>query len=167
MNDSRRRSRKARDEATIPAESSAGPVRGFGAVGGSTRKPAAVSVAAEDRLAELAVTNRQLKRKIFDLYTVFEISRNFNSVLNYQNLLDSFILTSLAQVSASKAAIFLRERARSDHFVMAKGKGSPLLQKCRLADLSTTGYRVNSGCLSWKCFQQLRLMNDGQLPKKP
>ena len=78
----------------------------------------------KDKVAELTLSNRQLKRKIFDLYTVFEISRNFNSVLNYQNLLDSFILTSLAQVSASKGAIFLNEDNRTDKFVMAKGKGS-------------------------------------------
>jgi len=78
----------------------------------------------DDRVTQLTRTNRQLKRKIFDLYTVFEISRNFNSVLNYQNLLDSFILTSLAQVSASKGAIFLNEDGRTDKFILAKGKGS-------------------------------------------
>ncbi len=78
----------------------------------------------EDKVTQLTKSNRQLKRKIFDLYTVFEISRNFNSVLNYQNLLDSFILTSLAQVSASKGAIFLNEESRTDKFVLAKGKGS-------------------------------------------
>jgi len=78
----------------------------------------------EDKVTQLTQSNRQLKRKIFDLYTVFEISRNFNSVLNYQNLLDSFILTSLAQVSASKGAIFLKENTRTDKFVLAKGKGS-------------------------------------------
>jgi len=76
------------------------------------------------KLTRLTETNRQLKRKIFDLYTIFEISRNFSSVLNYQTLLDSFILTSLAQVSASKAAIFLKADRRSGRFVMAKGKGS-------------------------------------------
>ncbi len=78
----------------------------------------------KDKVTELTQSNRQLKRKIFDLYTVFEISRNFNSVLNYQNLLDSFILTSLAQVSASKGAIFIKEVSRTDKFTMAKGKGS-------------------------------------------
>jgi len=76
------------------------------------------------QIAQLTETNRQLKRKIFDLYTIFEISRNFNAVLRYESLLDSFILTSLAQVSASKAAIFLKENSQSEHFVIAKGKGS-------------------------------------------
>ena len=76
------------------------------------------------RLAKLTETNRQLKRKIFDLYTIFEISRNFNSVLEYQRLLDSFILTSLAQVGAAKGAIFFKGDGQSDRFIMAKGKGS-------------------------------------------
>lgn len=94
-------------------------------------KPAGRSSAArgsgeelEQRSAKLTETNRQLKRKIFDLYTIFEISRNFNSVLNYQTLLDSFILTSLAQVGAARGAIFLRDDGRADRYVIAKGKGS-------------------------------------------
>ena len=45
-----------------------------------------------ERIASLTETNRQLKRKIFDLYTIFEISRDFNSVLDYKSLLDSLLL---------------------------------------------------------------------------
>ncbi len=78
----------------------------------------------ERHLTKLTETNRQLKRKIFDLYTIFEISRNFNSVLDYQTLLDSFVLTCLAQVGAAKGAVFLKEDGQSDSFVMARGKGS-------------------------------------------
>ncbi len=78
----------------------------------------------EAKIASLTESNRQLKRKIFDLYTIFEISRNFNSVLDYQMLLDTFILTSLAQVGASKAAIFLRPNQFSDKIIMVKKRGS-------------------------------------------
>jgi len=83
---------------------------------------AAVELPAE-KLTRLTEANRQLKRKIFDLYTIFEISRNFSSVLNYQTLLDSFVLTCVAQVSASKGAIYLKQDARSDRFSLAKSKG--------------------------------------------
>jgi signal transduction histidine kinase len=86
----------------------------------------------EQRIAALTETNRQLKRKIFDLYTIFEISRNFNSVLEYQRLLDSFILTSLAQVGAARGAIFLKEDGQTDRFVMAKSKGSGQMPGPRL-----------------------------------
>jgi C4-dicarboxylate-specific signal transduction histidine kinase len=75
----------------------------------------------------LSETNRQLKRKIFDLYTVFEISRNFNSVLDYQTLLDTFIFTCLGQVAALKAAIFLSREGNADSFSLAKAKGSGAL----------------------------------------
>ncbi len=77
-----------------------------------------------EKITGLTKTNRQLKRKIFDLYTSFEISRHFNSVLDHETLLDTFILTSLAQVGASKAAVFLPRRGQSDRLVMTRGKGS-------------------------------------------
>lgn len=79
---------------------------------------------AQNRLTRLTETNRQLKRKIFDLYTIFEISRDFNSVLDYDMLLDTFILTSMAQVSASKAAVFLPADGHAERLVVTRGKGS-------------------------------------------
>jgi signal transduction histidine kinase len=78
----------------------------------------------EEKISLLTDTNRQLKRKIFDLYTIFEISRNFNAVLNYQSLLDTFIYTCLGQVGALKGAIFLKRDGHPDKFFMAKSKGS-------------------------------------------
>ncbi|HOP07536.1 MAG TPA: ATP-binding protein [candidate division Zixibacteria bacterium] len=78
----------------------------------------------QERVTSLTATNRQLKRKIFDLYTIFEISRNFNSVLDYKTLLDTFILTSLAQVGASKAAIFLPQEGHRDRLSMTERRGS-------------------------------------------
>ena len=78
----------------------------------------------EEKIAGLTTANRQLKRKIFDLYTIFDISRNFNAVLDYEQLLDTFIYTSLAQVGASKAAIYLDQGRRDGAFTLAKHKGS-------------------------------------------
>jgi two-component system sensor histidine kinase HydH len=78
----------------------------------------------QEKITSLTEANRQLKRKIFDLYTIFEISRNFNAVLDYHQLLDTFIYTSLAQVGASKAAVYLERGRRDGVFVIAKHKGS-------------------------------------------
>ncbi len=75
------------------------------------------------KVTSLTASNRQLKRKIFDLYTVFEISRNFNAVLHYETLLDTFILTSLAQVGASKAALFLPPERYPNCFALQHSKG--------------------------------------------
>jgi len=78
----------------------------------------------QEKITSLTDANRQLKRKIFDLYTIFEISRNFNAVLDYHQLLDTFIYTSLAQVAASKAAVYLAESGREGQLTLAKHKGS-------------------------------------------
>lgn len=79
----------------------------------------------EEKVEYLTATNRQLKRKVFDLYTIFEISRNFNAVLDYQLLLETFIFTCLGQVGLLKGAIFLKNdiNAREFHLVKAKGSG--------------------------------------------
>ncbi len=79
----------------------------------------------EEKVELLSATNRQLKRKIFDLYTIFEISRNFNAVHDYHSLLDSFIFTCLGQVGALKGTIFLKKDGCGDKFypVMSKGSG--------------------------------------------
>lgn len=79
----------------------------------------------KERTVELTESNRQLKRRIFDLYTIFELSRNFNAVLNYETLLDSFVLTSLGQMGAAKAALYLPKEIGSKHFHVARVKGSP------------------------------------------
>ncbi|MFH1699523.1 MAG: ATP-binding protein [Candidatus Zixiibacteriota bacterium] len=84
------------------------------------------------KINELTESNRQLKRKIFDLYTIFEISRNFNSVLNYQTLVDSFLLTSLGQVGAASAALFLPDENAPERFNLVKSKG--LMRDVRFED---------------------------------
>ncbi|MFH2037692.1 MAG: ATP-binding protein [Candidatus Zixiibacteriota bacterium] len=83
----------------------------------------------KERTVELTESNRQLKRRIFDLYTIFELSRNFNAVLNYETLLDSFVLTSMGQMGAAKAALYLPQNAGDDHFHIARVKGSPPFPK--------------------------------------
>lgn len=77
----------------------------------------------EKRLADLTQANRQLRRKIFDLYTVFELSRNFNAVLNFSTLLDSFVLTSLGQMGAAKAALYLPPSPGQKEFHKVRAKG--------------------------------------------
>lgn len=76
------------------------------------------------QLDELSAANRQMKRKIFDLYTIFEISRNFSAVLDYKSLLDSFIFTCLGQLGVLRGAIFLRDRTSVHDFRLAEAKGS-------------------------------------------
>lgn len=92
----------------------------------------------EEKVGELTESNRQLKRKIFDLYTVFEISRNFNAVLKYQSLLDTFIFTCLGQVGALKGAIFLNAENHPQAFSLVKSKGSGSFPKAHQAFRETS-----------------------------
>ncbi|MCP4685875.1 MAG: GAF domain-containing protein [bacterium] len=78
----------------------------------------------EEKVEYLTASNRQLKRKVFDLYTIFEISRNFNAVLDYQLLLETFIFTCLGQVGLLKGAIFLKHDVSAHEFYMVRAKGS-------------------------------------------
>lgn len=80
----------------------------------------------ERRLTILAESNRHLRRKIFDLYTVFEISRNIAGTLETRTLIDSFLLTCLGQMSASRAAIFLRPDNEPHVIRFTQVKGLPI-----------------------------------------
>jgi signal transduction histidine kinase len=109
----------------------------------------------QSKLVELTDSNRQLKRKIFDLYTVFEISRNFNAILNYDSLLDLFIFTCLGQVAALRGAIFLKKDGQADRFYLVKSKGSgkfPSPEKYFKADSKLAVYltRLNRPVLTGK-----------------
>ncbi|KAA3637795.1 MAG: GHKL domain-containing protein [Calditrichaeota bacterium] len=90
----------------------------------ATQKQLTFQQELEQQIQMLTESNRQHKRKIFDLYTIFEISRNFNALLDYQQLLDTFIFTSLAQVGAMKAAFYLLENDDHSKLVLTKHKGS-------------------------------------------
>lgn len=75
------------------------------------------------KIDELMRTNKRLKRKIFDLYTIFEISRHLNTVLNTNDLLDAMILTIIGQMGINGAAIYVRSREDDDRFDLARHRG--------------------------------------------
>jgi len=90
----------------------------------ATQRPKKEPETLEEKVEYLTASNRQLKRKVFDLYTIFEISRNFNAVLDYQLLLETFIFTCLGQVGLLKGAIFLKNDVNAHEFYLVKAKGS-------------------------------------------
>jgi len=53
----------------------------------------------------LSQTNLELKRKLFDFNTVFEISRNLNSILDVEVLLDSVLQSCINQLDIESAAL--------------------------------------------------------------
>ena len=73
----------------------------------NNRVPRAQNLSVEEDLSELTDTNKQLKRKIFDLYTIFEISVHLNSMLDSDQLFDGMLLTCIGQMGVNGAALLL------------------------------------------------------------
>ncbi len=62
----------------------------------------------EKKLEKIHTNNLQLKRKIFDLYTIFEISKNLSSLLEIETLLEATLLTCQNQLGSKGAALILK-----------------------------------------------------------
>lgn len=69
---------------------------------------------------QLEQTNKKLKRRLYDLYTLFELSQHLNSVLELDPLLDSILLTCIGQMGVGGATLFLTEKGK---LRVAKAKG--------------------------------------------
>ena len=99
----------------------------------------------KERTRELKEANLR-KKAMFDLYNIFELSRNFNAMLDYQSLLDSFILAALGRTGAAKAALFLPPKPGQKEFHLIKSGGGfsiPDKQITILRDSSFNLYIAN------------------------
>ena len=81
--------------------------------------------AMEGKINRLTQANRRLKQKIFDLYTIFELSRKLNSVLDLEVLLSQMLSTLVDQLGIKSIAIFLRRDPKQDKLSFLKFKGIP------------------------------------------
>ncbi|MDD4856865.1 MAG: HD domain-containing protein [Candidatus Krumholzibacteria bacterium] len=70
--------------------------------------------------ATVVELNRQLKRRILELKTLFSISADFNAIWDRKKLLDIFLLTSIAQ-GGVESAVFLENQGESFRPIMSKG----------------------------------------------
>ena len=70
--------------------------------------------------ATIGELNRQLKRRILELKTLFSISADFNAIWDRKKLLDIFLLTSIAQ-GGVESAVFLENQGESFKPIMSKG----------------------------------------------
>ncbi len=79
--------------------------------------------AVEAKITQLTEANRAHRRKIFDLYTIFEISRHLNAMLETESLLDSILLTAIGQMGTSGAAIAIQKNPEEGKLAFVKAKG--------------------------------------------
>jgi signal transduction histidine kinase len=73
-----------------------------------------------DRLSEV---NRLLKRKIFDFYTIFEISRQLNSTLDLNELLENILSACLSQLSPKWVMVFCQKESKDKKLSLVRSKG--------------------------------------------
>jgi HD-GYP domain-containing protein (c-di-GMP phosphodiesterase class II) len=66
--------------------------------------------------------NRKLKRRILELKTLFSISSDFNAIKDKKNLLDIFLLTSIAQGGVESAVFYEKTEGRYEPSIL-KGYG--------------------------------------------
>ncbi len=74
----------------------------------------------EDKVGRLTQANKRLKQKIFDLYTIFELSRKLNSVLDLETLLNEALATVSDQLGIEKIAILLKRSPKHDRLSLLK-----------------------------------------------
>ncbi len=79
--------------------------------------------AVEAKITQLTEANRAHRRKIFDLYTIFEISRHLNGMLETESLLDSILLTAIGQMGTAGAAIAIEKNPDEGKLTIVKAKG--------------------------------------------
>jgi len=66
-----------------------------------------LEAAVEKKLQELGGVNSRLQRKIFDLHAIFEITRQLNSILELEKLLDAILLVASEQAGSATAAMVI------------------------------------------------------------
>jgi C4-dicarboxylate-specific signal transduction histidine kinase len=82
--------------------------------------------AQDAKISELTEANRRLKRKLFDLYTLFEISRNLSRLLDIEHLLDHLLLTAIGQMGIGAAGVVVDRRDSDTYLGIWRAKGATL-----------------------------------------
>jgi two-component system sensor histidine kinase HydH len=95
----------------------------------------------EDKIGRLTQANKRLKQKIFDLYTIFELSRKLNSVLDLEVLLSEALSTLSEQLGIDKIAILIKRNREHEKLSLLKLTGSESGTSRRLSrvDISPEG----------------------------
>jgi HD-GYP domain-containing protein (c-di-GMP phosphodiesterase class II) len=76
--------------------------------------------------------NKQLRRKVLELKTLFSISTDFNSIRERKKLIDIFLLTSIAQGGVEAAAYFEKQGDSYKH-AFSKGLNAENIEKIEIS----------------------------------
>lgn len=86
----------------------------------------------EEKIDRLTQANKRLKQKIFDLYTIFELSRKLNSVLDLEVLLSEILSTLVDQLDIKSIAVLLRRDPKQEVLSFLKLKGIQLKSSIKM-----------------------------------
>ncbi len=81
------------------------------------------------KVNHLVQTHQRLKRKIFDFYTIFDLTRSLNSLLELPSLLDNILYTCITQLEVKGAAIIIQQNPRAKKLDLAKIRGLEVQKK--------------------------------------
>ncbi len=78
--------------------------------------------------------NRELRKNIYGLHSLFEVSMDLSSILELDNLINSALLTIIGQYSCKNALFLLRDEREQDrlHVFGHKGFGEEIVEKIAL-----------------------------------
>jgi signal transduction histidine kinase len=89
--------------------------------------------AIEIKINELTELNQRLKKKLFDLNSVLELSRQFNSVLYLDSILENTLLTCLEHLSVKGAFIAVQSHLKDKSFSLSKTRGIEIQNELELS----------------------------------
>lgn len=93
----------------------------------------------EDKINHLSLANRRLKRRIFDHYTIFELSRRLNSVLDLNILVSEMLSTLMDELGIDNIAVFLHQDPKQDKLFLLKEMNPESKAPMNHFELSLTG----------------------------
>jgi signal transduction histidine kinase len=112
-----------------------------------------------ERDATGAELRADLKREIFDLYTLFDILRRFSAVLDTSALLDGILLTTISQLGVGAAAIVIEEPGKHNRLAVSRWKGwAEVCTEDWELDLESGFARALAGQPRPVLFEELRLI---------
>src|SRR5574341_531050 len=100
-----------------------------------------LEAAVEKKLQELGEANSRLQRKIFDLHAIFEITRQLNSILELEKLLDAILLVASEQAGSTTAALVITS-SNPEELSLWRSRGLNITEE--FSPISSNSYLVET-----------------------
>ncbi|MCP4631304.1 MAG: GGDEF domain-containing protein [candidate division Zixibacteria bacterium] len=96
----------------------------------------------DEKQTEAVNLRKELKRKVYDIHTLFRESSNLYTILSEEKLMDAFLLMIMGQLALKKVIILCRD-AKSSDFLVRFGRGIPD-KELKAIKIRSTGRFISS-----------------------